>query len=153
MKQQFGCSCLPAARHRAWRVTGVTIWLVSRHAQSAAKELLTGQFVKRAPFTRSVKETAHAIPGHGIGPLMSSLAVVERCVLTIASHGRLPKQRFRLKTALRRRHAVLLLLDVNIQPGAYIRLSVMDVSNAAVAAVRGRCLNSRSRPHCGHPGV
>jgi hypothetical protein len=31
-----------------------------------------GQFVKRASFTRSVKEIKPAIPGHGNGPLSSS---------------------------------------------------------------------------------
>jgi hypothetical protein len=31
-------------------------------------DLQAGQFAKRASFTRSVKETGPAIPGHGIGP-------------------------------------------------------------------------------------
>ena len=40
-------------------------------APSGAKrsDLQAGQFVKRASFTRSVKEPKPAIPGHGNGPL------------------------------------------------------------------------------------
>ena len=41
-----------------------------REAQRS--DLQAGQFVKRASFTRSVKEPKPAIPGHGTGPLLSS---------------------------------------------------------------------------------
>jgi len=42
-------------------------WRAANKAQRCARN--AGQFVKRASFTRSVKETTHAIPGHGNGPL------------------------------------------------------------------------------------
>ena len=38
-------------------------------------DLQAGQFAKRASFTRSVKETGPAIPGHGKGPLLPVLPV------------------------------------------------------------------------------
>ena len=42
-------------------------------SEAQRSELQAGQFAKRASFTRSVKESGPAIPGHGKGPLSSSL--------------------------------------------------------------------------------
>jgi hypothetical protein len=41
-------------------------------SEAQRSNLQADQFVKRASFTRSVKETTHAIPGHGNGPLSST---------------------------------------------------------------------------------
>ena len=38
-------------------------------SEAQRSDLQAGQFVKRASFTRSVKEPKPAIPGHGNGPL------------------------------------------------------------------------------------
>lgn len=38
-------------------------------SEAQRSDLQAGQFAKRASFTRSVKETRPAIPGHGKGPL------------------------------------------------------------------------------------
>jgi hypothetical protein len=48
-------------------VTGGTIWPARAEEDRRAGAQLAGQFVKRASFTRSVKETKPAIPGHGKG--------------------------------------------------------------------------------------
>ena len=45
----------------------------SRERKAQRRERNAGQFVKRASFARSVKEIGPAIPGHGNGPLSSSL--------------------------------------------------------------------------------
>jgi hypothetical protein len=50
-------------------VTGVTIWPAIKLC--AATNLQDAQFVKRASFALSAKETTPAIPGHGNGPLLS----------------------------------------------------------------------------------
>jgi len=42
-------------------------------SEAQRSDLQAGQFAKRASFTRSVKETRPAIPGHGKGPLSSVL--------------------------------------------------------------------------------
>ncbi len=60
-----------AARHRAWRVTGVTIW-------PACSERSAAQRTERRPVRQAglvhvpVKEPRPAIPGHGNGPLLAS---------------------------------------------------------------------------------
>ena len=38
-------------------------------SEAQRSDLQAGEFVKRASFTRSVKEPKPAIPGHGNGPL------------------------------------------------------------------------------------
>ena len=40
-------------------------------SEAQHSDLQAGQFAKGASFTRSVKETGPAIPGHGNGPLSS----------------------------------------------------------------------------------
>jgi hypothetical protein len=44
-------------------------------------DLQAGQFAKRASFTRSVKETGPAIPGHGKGPLRATAGIAGLTVL------------------------------------------------------------------------
>ena len=44
-------------------------------------DLQAGQFAKRASFTRSVKETGPAIPGHGKGPPRVSAGIAGMTVL------------------------------------------------------------------------
>ena len=44
-------------------------------------DLQAGQFAKRASFTRSVKETGPAIPGHGKGPQRVSAGIAGLTVL------------------------------------------------------------------------
>jgi len=44
-------------------------------------DLQAGQFAKRASFTRSVKETGPAIPGHGTGPPHVSAGIAGLTVL------------------------------------------------------------------------
>jgi hypothetical protein len=41
-------------------------------SEAQRSDLQAGQFVKRASFTRSVKESGPAIPGHGKGPPRAS---------------------------------------------------------------------------------
>ena len=57
-----------AARHRAWRVTGGTIWRAGRD-RSAAAGAERRSVRPAGSFPRSGKETRAAIPGHGNGPL------------------------------------------------------------------------------------
>ena len=41
-------------------------------SEAKRSDLQAGQFAKRASFTRSVKESGPAIPGHGTGPPRAS---------------------------------------------------------------------------------
>jgi hypothetical protein len=58
-----------AARLRAWRVSGVTIWPAWRDRQAQRRECNAGQFVKQA-LVHAQREGIQgpAIPGHGLGP-------------------------------------------------------------------------------------
>ncbi len=67
--------------HRAWRVTGVAIWPAPHRAKRSAATCGAGQFAKRASFTRSVKETGPAVPGHGYGPPRASAGTAGLAVL------------------------------------------------------------------------
>jgi hypothetical protein len=44
-------------------------------SEEQRSDLQAGQFAKRASFTRSVKETGPAIPGHGNGPPRASAGI------------------------------------------------------------------------------
>jgi hypothetical protein len=62
------CTRLSAARLRDWRVTGGGDLAGAAPSEAQRSDLQAGQFAKRASFTRSVKESGPAIPGHGKGP-------------------------------------------------------------------------------------
>jgi hypothetical protein len=57
------CTRAPAARLRAWRVTGGQ----SGRRHTERSDLQAGQLAKRAPFMRNVKASGPAIPRHGNG--------------------------------------------------------------------------------------
>jgi len=67
--------CIPAFSGPATGMAGDRGGDLAGAAPSGAQrsDLQAGQFAKRASFTRSVKESRPAIPGHGNGPLSSSL--------------------------------------------------------------------------------
>ena len=56
-------------------------------SEAQRSDLQAGQFAKRASFTRSVKETGPAIPGHGKGPPRASAGTAG---LTVLREGRQP---------------------------------------------------------------
>jgi hypothetical protein len=61
--------CIQAARHRAWRVAGVTIWHV-RSTRSAAPCASSGSVRQAGPSVAVTRRTSGtAIPGHGKGRL------------------------------------------------------------------------------------
>ena len=64
-------SCIqrPGYGHGGWPG-----WRSGRR-RTERSDLQAGQFAKRASFTRSVKETRPAIPGHGKGPPRGSAGI------------------------------------------------------------------------------
>lgn len=66
------CTRSSAARLRAWRVTGVAIWPAPHRAERSAATCKPVSSPSGASFTRSVKETGPAVPGHGKGPPRAS---------------------------------------------------------------------------------
>ena len=50
-------------------------------SEAQRSDLQAGQFAKRASFTRSVKESGPALPGHGKGPPRASAGIAGLTVL------------------------------------------------------------------------